>query len=261
MWPIIMSWKSGDVNNLLQIRVAAVAFISHFFPSGTVPPGHFYPQMYLFSLLISSALPPRSFTSVSGGRWQWHLRGAQTLLLRVGCPVLVRRVYSLPFHPPGARFSPALAVVQLFCSVTGNTVAAQGVSLNLIYCQLTQTFNYWFGYWGEKRNYILLNKHSGKHRSSPFLRLNFRHLSSLLPHLNSPCFHRGSPLSLLPPSQSLQWGDGQRRRLGSRHGGFCLLPLVDHILSSTAPCSSLLFCLVWVTHSLQRSVCSWWLTS
>lgn len=42
--------------------------------------------------------------------------------------------------------------------VAGKTVSAQGILLNLIYCQLTPSFAYWFGYWGWERR-LKLRKH------------------------------------------------------------------------------------------------------
>lgn len=75
----------------------------------------------------------------------------QSMLLVLALLCWQARVYSLPFQPLGACLSPALAVIQLFYSVTGSTASMQGVSLNLIYCKLTQPFNHWFAYWGEKK--------------------------------------------------------------------------------------------------------------
>lgn len=66
----------------------------------------------------------------------------QSMLLVLALLCWQARVYSLPFQPHGACLSPALAVIQLFCSVTGSTASMQRISLNLIYCKLTQPFNY-----------------------------------------------------------------------------------------------------------------------
>lgn len=137
------------------------------------------------------------------------------------------------FASPGCP----LAVLQCHTEATPSQIR----EFHLIYYQLTQTFSYWFRCWGKKTHHILLYKHSGKHLSSPFLRLNLSQ-TPLLPPSSSqlPLF---SPLvPTFPPSQSLRWGDGQHRRLESSHGGFCLLPLVYFFFSSTVPGFSLLLC-------------------
>lgn len=59
--------------------------------------------------------------------------GSYVSLRAVGFAVVVGRVYSLPFRPPGACFSPAWAVLQLFCSVTGTDLGIEGKKETIYY--------------------------------------------------------------------------------------------------------------------------------
>lgn len=207
--------KSGDGNNLLQVQVTAVILVGHVSLTKFLQ-SSFSPKCICLAHLTAQQSPQELLQCV----W-WELAVAvcvtQSMLLVLALLCWQARAYSLPFQPLGACLSPALAVVQLFCSVTGSTASMQGISLNLIYCQLTQTLNYWFVYWGEKRRHIQLSKHSGNYLSSPFFRLYFSQ-TPLLPPFSPqlPLFSLLVPT--FPPSPSLQWGDGQ---LESRCVGFC----------------------------------------
>lgn len=141
--------KSGDRNNLLQVQVRAVILVGHISMAKFLQ-GIFSPKCICLAHLTAQQSPQELLECI----W-WELALAvcvtQSMLLVLALLCWQARVYSLPFQPLGACLSPALAVIQLFCSDTGSTASMQGVSLNLIYCKLTQPFNYWFTYWGEKK--------------------------------------------------------------------------------------------------------------
>lgn len=132
--------KSGDGNNLLQVQVTAVILVGHISPTKFLQ-SSFSPKCICLAHLTAQQSPQELLQCV----W-WELALAvcvtQSMLLVLALLCWQARAYSLPFQPLGACLSPALAVVQLFCSVTGSTASMQGISLNLIYCQLTQPLNY-----------------------------------------------------------------------------------------------------------------------
>lgn len=126
--------KSGDENSILQVQVRAAVLVGHISLAKFLQ-GFFSPKCICLAHL---AIPPgASRVCVVGA-----VCVTQSVLLVLALLCWQARVYSLPFQPLGACFSPALAVIQLFCSVTGSTALMQGISLNLIYCKLTQPFNY-----------------------------------------------------------------------------------------------------------------------
>lgn len=97
-------------------------------------------------------------------------------------------------------------------------ISMQGISLNLIYCQLTHSLLI--------TDSCTVGEKEGIYNWTNTEGITFPYLSSGSPsvkHLFFPPFSPQLPLfSLLvptfPPSQSLQWGD---RQLGSRYVGFC----------------------------------------
>lgn len=175
--------------------------------------------MYLFSLLNSSAIPLGAspvYLVGAGASSVCHSEHAAG----VGFAVLAGKsaLTALPTPWDLLVTSPGCHSAALQCYRQHRLNAG-----NLIYCKLTQPFNYWFVYWGEKRKHMQLNKHLGNYLSLPFFRLSFSQTPLLPPFsLQLPLFSLLVPI--FPPSHSFLWGDGQS---GSRYVSFC-------------PCNSLL---------------------
>lgn len=125
--------KSGDRNNLLQVQVRAVILVGHISLTKFLQ-GIFSPKCICLSHLTAQQSPQECM-------W-WELALAvcvtQSVLLVLALLCWQARVYLLPFQPLG----PACHQPWLFCSITGSTALMQGIYLNLIYCKLTQPFNY-----------------------------------------------------------------------------------------------------------------------